>query len=100
MDHPGILSMEQSQLMSHGHRVVQYIGSTVYVGTPANPDLTINTGGHLTINPGITVIFTQLTSDLFINRDRAVNALEDLAPLSHLQKIREKVTGVIFHFKT
>ena len=41
-------------------------GSTVYVGTLANPDLTINTGGHLTINPGITVIFTQLTTDLFI----------------------------------
>lgn len=41
-------------------------GSTVYVGTLANPDLTVNTGGQLTINAGITVIFTQLTSDLFI----------------------------------
>ena len=41
-------------------------GSTVYIGTSGNPDLTVGTGGHLTIDPGITVIFTQLTSDLFI----------------------------------
>jgi hypothetical protein len=41
-------------------------GSTVYVGIIGNTDLTVGTGGHLTINPGITVIFTQLTSDLFI----------------------------------
>lgn len=41
-------------------------GSTVYVGTSSNPDLTIGTGGHLTIDPGIRVIFTQLTTDLII----------------------------------
>jgi hypothetical protein len=41
-------------------------GSTVYVGTATNNDLTISDGGHLTIDPGITVIFTQLTTDLFI----------------------------------
>lgn len=41
-------------------------GSTVYVGTPSNPDLTIGAGGSLIIDPGITVIFTQLTSDLII----------------------------------
>jgi hypothetical protein len=41
-------------------------GSTVYVGTVTNPDLTVAAGGHLTIDPGITVIFTQLTTDLFI----------------------------------
>jgi hypothetical protein len=43
-----------------------FSGSTVYIGTSSNPDLTVGDGGHLTINPGITVIFTQLTSDLFI----------------------------------
>ncbi|TAL64873.1 MAG: right-handed parallel beta-helix repeat-containing protein [Bacteroidetes bacterium] len=41
-------------------------GSTVYVGTVSNPDLTVGSGGHLTIDPGITVIFTQLTTDLFV----------------------------------
>ncbi|MCX6254985.1 MAG: right-handed parallel beta-helix repeat-containing protein [Bacteroidia bacterium] len=43
-----------------------YYGSTVYIGTSSNPDLTVGSGGHLTIDPGITVILTQLTSDLFI----------------------------------
>ncbi|MCJ7448912.1 MAG: T9SS type A sorting domain-containing protein [Bacteroidales bacterium] len=41
-------------------------GFTVYVGTSTTPDLTVGSGGHLTIDPGITVIFTQLTSDLII----------------------------------
>jgi len=46
--------------------VGDFSGSTVYVGTSSNPDLTVTTDGHLIIDPGITVIFTQLTSDLFI----------------------------------
>ena len=48
------------------HWTVTNPGSTVYLGTPANNDLTIDNNGHLTIDPGITVIFTQLTSDLII----------------------------------
>jgi len=40
--------------------------STIYVGNDLGDDLTITTDGHLTIAPGITVIFTQLTSDLII----------------------------------
>jgi len=46
--------------------VGEFSGNTVYIGNATTPDLTITTGGHLTIDPGITVIFTQLTSDLFI----------------------------------
>jgi hypothetical protein len=41
-------------------------GSTVYIGTSSTPDLTVGNNGHLTIDPGITVIFTQLTTDLII----------------------------------
>lgn len=52
-----------------------YPGNTVYVGTVANPDLKIINGGHLTINPGITVIFTQLTSDLLITGSGQLTAL-------------------------
>ena len=48
------------------HWTVTNPGSIVYLGTPANNDLTIDSNGHLTIDPGITVIFTQLTSDLVI----------------------------------
>ena len=40
--------------------------STRYVGTSENNDLTIASDGHLTIAAGMTIIFTQLTTDLFI----------------------------------
>jgi hypothetical protein len=43
-----------------------YPGNTVYVGTPSNPDLRVITNGQLTIDPGITVIFKELGSDLII----------------------------------
>ena len=43
-----------------------YPGNTVYVGTSANPDLRIITNGYLTIDPGITVVFKELGSDLII----------------------------------
>ena len=49
------------------HWTVSNPGSTVYIGTPTNNDLIVGSGGHLTIDPGITLIFTQLTSDLIIN---------------------------------
>lgn len=49
-------------------------GSTVYIGTPGNPDLTVGTGGNLVIDPGITVIFTQLTSDLLVTGSGILNA--------------------------
>jgi len=41
-------------------------GRTVYVGTSTDPDLIIDNGGHLTIEPGVTVIFMQPGSDLII----------------------------------
>jgi hypothetical protein len=46
--------------------VGEFTDNTIYIGNSTTPDLTIATDGHLTIDPGITVIFTQLTSDLFI----------------------------------
>jgi hypothetical protein len=49
-------------------------GSTVYVGTSSNQDLTVGTGGHLIIDPGITVIFTQLTTDLLITGTGQITA--------------------------
>ncbi len=42
------------------------IDGKIYIGTSSNPDLTITSGGYLTILPGATLVFTQLTSDLFI----------------------------------
>lgn len=50
-------------------------GSTVYIGTPEDHDLTVTTGGNLTIDPGITIIFTQLTSDLIITSSGILNAV-------------------------
>jgi hypothetical protein len=46
-------------------------GGIVYVGTSGTPeatysDLTINSGGHLTISGGITVVFQMSTSDLIV----------------------------------
>lgn len=49
-------------------------GSTVYVGTLSNPDITIGNSGHLTIDPGITVIFTELSSDMIITGSGILNA--------------------------
>jgi hypothetical protein len=49
-------------------------GSVVYVGTVANPDLIIDSGGHLTVDPGITVLFTQNTSDLIITGSGRLSA--------------------------
>jgi len=50
-------------------------GSTVYVGTSSNPDLTIGNSGHLTVDPGITVIFTELSSDMIITGSGILTAL-------------------------
>jgi len=50
-------------------------GSTVYVGTSSNPDLTIDSNGHLTIDPGITVVFTELSSDLIITGSGILTAV-------------------------
>ena len=44
----------------------EYTDGKVYVGTSGTNDLTIGTDGHLTINNGVTVIFTQPSSDLII----------------------------------
>jgi hypothetical protein len=52
-----------------------YPGNIVYVGTISNPDLKIIDGGHLTIDAGITVVFTQLTSDLLITGSGQLTAL-------------------------
>jgi len=43
-----------------------YTDGKVYVGTSGTNDLTIGTGGHLTINNSVTVIFTQPSSNLII----------------------------------
>lgn len=51
-----------------------YPGSTVYVGTASNNDLTIGSGGHLTIWPGTTIVFTQPTSDLAITGTGRITA--------------------------
>lgn len=44
----------------------EFAGNTVYVGTVSEPDLSIVSGGHLIIEPGITIIMSQLNTDLFI----------------------------------
>ncbi|MGB8489527.1 MAG: right-handed parallel beta-helix repeat-containing protein, partial [Bacteroidales bacterium] len=41
-------------------------GTIIYIGTSTENDLTVGTDGHLTIDPGITLIFTQPTTDLII----------------------------------
>jgi hypothetical protein len=50
-----------------------YVGK---VGTPSSTynDLTVNSGGHLTIGPGITVIFLLTTSDLIITGSGIITA--------------------------
>jgi hypothetical protein len=50
-------------------------GSTVYVGRSSNPDLTIDNNGHLTIDPGITVVFTEPSSDLIITGSGILTAV-------------------------
>jgi|WetSurMetagenome_2_1015567.scaffolds.fasta_scaffold00034_34 hypothetical protein len=52
----------------------EFTGNTVYIGTSSTPDLTIITNGHLTIEPGITVVFTQATSDLKITETGILTA--------------------------
>lgn len=44
----------------------EFAGNIIYVGTASEPDVSVVNGGHLTIEPGITVIMSQLNSDLFI----------------------------------
>ena len=43
-----------------------YNGGTIYVGQTGNEDLTITTGGSLTIEAGVTVKFCTTASDLKI----------------------------------
>lgn len=46
---------------------VTYNGGTIYVGQGAgNEDLFVDSGGALTIDPGVTVIFCTTTSDLVV----------------------------------
>ena len=47
---------------------------TIYIGTSTNPDITIGNGGHLTISPGATLIFTQPASDLIITGTGQITA--------------------------
>lgn len=54
-------------------------GGTIYIGKAGTPattynDLTINTGGHLTIGPGITLTFMVTTSDLIITASGILTA--------------------------
>jgi hypothetical protein len=56
------------------HWTVTNPGTTVYIGTLTNNDLTVGTNGHLTIDPGITLIFTQQNSDLFISGTGQITA--------------------------
>jgi parallel beta-helix repeat protein len=51
-----------------------YVSGTIYVGTSSNNDLIVGNGGHLQINQGVTLIFTQTESDLRINGTGRVTA--------------------------
>lgn len=46
----------------------------IYIGTSSNNDLTIGNGGHLTILPGATLVFTQPTSDLKVTGTGRITA--------------------------
>lgn len=46
----------------------------IYVGTSSANDLTIASGGHLTIYPGATVVFTQPGSDLIVTGNGRITA--------------------------
>jgi len=54
-----------------------YTNGEIYVGTSTDNDLTIGTGGHLTILGGATIIFTQTTSDLIITGTGRITADAD-----------------------
>lgn len=49
----------------------------VYIGNSSVPDLSIVSGGDLTINPGVILVFMQLTSDLIITGTGRLRALGD-----------------------
>ncbi len=51
-----------------------YTDGEIYVGTASVNDLTIGNGGHLTIWPGATIIFTQPGSDLIITGTGRITA--------------------------
>jgi hypothetical protein len=61
--------------------------ASIYVGTSANNNLTIGSGGHLTIDPGITVIFTQLKSDLIITGSGILTAAGNSSNLITFTKV-------------
>jgi hypothetical protein len=52
-----------------------YNGGTIYVGPTGNEDLTITTGGSLTIEAGVTVIFCTTGSDLRITGTGSLTAI-------------------------
>lgn len=49
-------------------------GGIIYVGQPSNQDLTILTGGSLTIGPGVTLKFCTTTTDLIITGTGTITA--------------------------
>lgn len=51
-----------------------YNNGTIYVGQSGNPDLTITTGGSLTIESGVTVRFCTTASDLIITNNGILTA--------------------------
>ncbi len=51
-----------------------WTSGTIYVGQTGNEDLTITTGGSLTIQPGVTVRFCTTASDLIITNSGILTA--------------------------
>ncbi len=58
----------------HRHGPLAYNGGTIYVGQTGNQDLTITTGGSLTIEAGVTVKFCTTASDLIITNNGILTA--------------------------
>lgn len=67
-----------------------YNGGVIYVGQSGNPDLTITTGGSLTIDAGVMVIFCSTASDLIITGTGVITA--DGTPSSKITFTRDYPT--------
>ncbi len=52
----------------------EFTDNTVFIGNTSTPDLSVITNGHLIIEPGLTLVFTQLNSDLFITGTGQITA--------------------------
>lgn len=68
-----------------------YNSGIIYVGQAGNEDLTIGTGGSLTIEAGVTVIFCKTTSDLIITGTGTLTA--DGTPGSKITFTRDNPTN-------